>query len=259
MVNLKKIIRKLKNKESDKKQSFDQPSQIKIGKFNDFDIAYRKGTADEGAIDENIIQDIFFSALPEYKSEPNHTIIDIGAHIGTFSLLSSKKSPKGKIFAIEACEDTFTVLRINAALNKCDNIVLVQKAISGENGTCTLYYEPARGNWQHSTVAELSEYSEEVEAITLQDFIKEQKISFCDFMKLNCEGAEFPILLKTPVDVLKKKFGVLLVLYHCDLWGKNTEEDLIAHLEKADFKCELRHKSRKRRRGWLVAVNNSVK
>ena len=198
MVNLKKIIRKLKNKEPEKKQNFDQPSQIKIGKFNDLDIAYRKGTADEGAIDENIIQNIFFSALPEYKSEPNHTVIDIGAHIGTFSLLASKKSSKGKIFAIEACEDTFTLLRINAALNKCDNIVLVQKAISGKNGTCTLYHEPASGNWGHSTVSNLSEYSEQVDAVSLQDFIKEQKISFCDFMKLNCEGADFLFFSRLP-------------------------------------------------------------
>ena len=258
MVNFKKIIRKLKSRECEKTQSFDQPSQIRIEKFKNFDIAFRKGTADEGAIDENIIQDIFFSGVPEYKSKPNHNIIDIGAHLGTFSLLASEKSPNGKVFAIEACEDTFTVLRINAALNKCENIIPVHKAISGENGICTLYHEPVSGNWGHSTVSNLSEYTEQVEAVTLQNFIKEHQISFCDFMKLNCEGAEFPILLNTPTDVLKKTFGVLLVLYHCDLWGKNTEEDLISHLVKADFKCELRNKSRKRRRGWLIAVNNNI-
>jgi len=70
-------------------------------------------------------------------------------------------------------------------------------------------------------------------------------------MKLNCEGAEFPILLSTKSNVLNR-FQTILVLYHCDLWRPNTENDLITHLESSGFRCVIRNRSTNR--GWIIAT-----
>src|SRR6266581_833576 len=66
--------------------AFDKPSMLAIGSFGGFEIAYRKNTADESVIADSFENDIFFSGVPEYQPEEGHVIIDIGAHIGTFSL-----------------------------------------------------------------------------------------------------------------------------------------------------------------------------
>jgi hypothetical protein len=87
----------------------DRPSGLIIGSFGGFEIAYRKNTADKPVIEETIDKDIFFSGVPEYQPNEEHVIIDIGAHIGTFSLLASSKARRGKVYAVEASEDSFNL------------------------------------------------------------------------------------------------------------------------------------------------------
>ncbi len=228
-----------------------RPSMLAMGSFGGFEIAYRKNTSDEAVIAHSFENDIFFSGLPEYQSDEGHVIIDIGAHIGTFSLLSSSKVGCGKVYAVEAAEDSFTLLRINVALNRCSNISVHHLAMADKKGTCTLYHDS--DNWGHSTVSKLTGSSETVESCTLSTFLERNRINKCHFMKLNCEGAEFPILLSTPGTILRR-IGTILALYHSDLWTNNTEAELISHLESSGFDCVIRNRSEKR--GWIIATNS---
>ena len=232
----------------------DKSSMLNIGSFGGFEVAYRKNTADEAVIASSFDNDKFFSGVPEYQPEEGHVIIDIGAHIGTFALLSSSKVGSGKVYAIEASEDSFNLLRINVALNKCANISVFHLAISNKEGTCTLFHDI--GNWGHSTVKKLSKSSEPVKSQTLSTFLERNQINKCHFMKLNCEGGEFPILLSTPNSVLQR-IGTILTLYHCDLWKNNTEADLISHLESSGFNCVIRNRSEKH--GWIIATKSTSK
>lgn len=227
----------------------DRPSMIAIGSFGGFEIAYRKNTADEEVIGYSLANDNFFSRVPEYQPKEGHVIIDIGAHIGTFSLLSSSKIGSGMVYAIEASEDSFNLLRINFALNKRANISAHHLALADKEGTCTLYH--AIGNWAHSTVKKHSRSKETVKSCTLSAFFERYQINECHFMKLNCEGGEFPILLSTPNNVLQR-IGTILVRYHCDLWRNNTENDLISHLESSGFNCVIRNRSEMR--GWIIGT-----
>jgi FkbM family methyltransferase len=232
--------------------SNDIPSKLAIGSFGGFEVAYRVSTADEAVICHSFDNDIFFTGVPEYQPKDGDVIIDMGAHIGTFSLLASSKVGSGSVYSIEACKETFDFLRINVALNKCENISVYHLAMADKEGECTLYYDIQEGNWGHSTVKKLSEFNETVKSSTLPIFLEKNHIQKCDFMKLNIEGAEFPVLLSTPTDVLQR-FGTILVLYHCDLWADNTEADLISHLESSGFTCVIKNQSEKR--GWIIAEN----
>lgn len=211
-------------------------------------MAYRSGTADEAVLQHSFDHDIFFTGVPEYRPAESDTIIDVGAHIGTFSLLAASKAPRGRVYAIEACEDTFNFLRVNVALNGLSHVVPVHLALSDREGTCTLYYDT--GNWGHSVVSRLSNRSEVVRCSTLQRFFGENSIAACNFIKFNCEGAEFPILLSCHADFLRR-IQLILVLYHGDLWKKNTVEDLLGHLQQSGFDCQVRNQTESR--GWIVA------
>ncbi|MBV6397074.1 MAG: hypothetical protein HFACDABA_02679 [Anaerolineales bacterium] len=230
----------------------DKPSTLAIGDFDGYQIAYRKGTADELVAKHSFGNDIFFSGVPEYRPAEDHIIIEVGAHIGTFSILAASKVKRGHVYAIEASADSANYLRVNAALNHCDNLSVHQLALADREGALELYHDT--GTWGHSTVKAYSQASETVRATTLSAFIKSNHIERCDFIKFNCEGAEFPILMSATAEVLQN-IKMMLILFHCDLWAKNTELDLIAHLEEAGFKCVVRNQIGGR--GWIVAENRS--
>jgi len=46
---------------------------------------------------------------------------------------------------------------------------------------------------------------------------------------------------------------MMLILYHCDLWKKNSKDDLISQLNSSGFECIIRHETETR--GWIVASN----
>ncbi len=247
-----------------KRPALESPSSIRIESFEGFEVAYRKGTVDEKVIAGSFSHDDFSSGAPEltlegnslapfYQTADDHVIIDVGAHIGLFSLLASSKVKRGKVYAIEPSEDSFNLLRINVALNNATNISVHHLAITDRQGTCRIYY--GWGNWGHSIVNHRrSHHYEIVQSSTLADFLESNKIDRCHFMKLNCEGAEFPILLSSPSSVLQR-FNMILVAYHCDFWTSNTDTDLLSHLQSSGFSTIVRNRSE--RRGWIIAENNT--
>lgn len=96
-------------------------------------------------------------------------------------------------------------------------------ALSDRRGYTKLYF--SRENWGHSLVHRGIASWEDVPTDSLRNFLRDKGIDTCDFIKLNCEGAEFRSLLSTPREVLRK-FGISLVLYHCDL----VEEDILSKI-----------------------------
>jgi FkbM family methyltransferase len=160
----------------------DRSSQLKIDCFNSFEVAYRQGTADESVLKHSFDHDIFFSGVPEYQPSEKDVIIDVGAHIGTFAVWAASKVPRGAVHAIEACQDTYNFLRINAALNRMGNLSTHHLALSDRQGTSTLYYDT--GNWGHSVVRRQSNRSETVECCTLEEFFRVAGITKCSKIQL---------------------------------------------------------------------------
>jgi len=220
--------------------------KLAISRFCGFEVAYREGTADEAVIKHSFDNDMLFPGIPEYRLQPNHVIIDVGAHIGTFSLLAASKVPQGKIFAAEACKETFDFLKINVALNHPGNIEIRHIALSDKMGKIFLHYD--EGNWGHSIMKQLSAKGEEVGSDTLDNFMS--AIGRCDFIKFNCEGAEFPILMGASKETLSK-ISMMLILYHCDLAESYTLDSMIGHLQNNGFKTRIRNQTTQR--GWLIA------
>ena len=231
---------------------------LEIGRFGGFNVAYRTGTADVSVIEHSFENDIIFACIPEYKPKPDHTIIDIGAHIGTFALLAARKVPNGKVYAIEANGETFNYLYINKHLNYLDNLITHHLALSSNaNGSITLYH--AEGNWGDS-ITRKHFFATEMEKVTttnLAQFMENNTINSCDLIKLNCEGAEFQIILTTPIYILKR-IKSMLVFFHLDLIKGYDLEQINNYLISAGFKTRVHFKvkagGKSKHRGWVVAT-----
>jgi FkbM family methyltransferase len=220
---------------------------LAIAPIGRFEVAYRRGTTDDDQLRHSFDNDAFFAEVPEYVAGPGDTILDVGAHIGTFALLASSKVPNGHVYTVEPSEENFNLLRINLTLNKCENVTPQRIALSDRDGVVTLYHR--EWNLGHS-ITRPTMHGEEVPTTTLQGFFDLHNIEKVDFAKFNCEGAEFPIILSTRREQLRK-ITIILVLYHEDLAASHNHRQLMAHLSACGFDTRLTRQ--KNARGWIIA------
>ncbi|KPK97164.1 MAG: hypothetical protein AMJ95_10480 [Omnitrophica WOR_2 bacterium SM23_72] len=220
-----------------------------VGKFK---ICYREDSADEGVLKlYSFENDVYFKKVPEYHPKAGHTIIDVGAHIGTFSILAASKVTQGKVFAIEACQDTFNYLKKNTELNGFKNIIPEHLALCDKSGTIRLYHDLTEGSWGDTIVKKVSDSFEDCPCDTLEGFLKSRNIACCHFLKINCEGAEFGIILSASKQTLRK-IKVFHISYHSDLADGCSENELMKYLKEAGFYVRKIHTGEKR--GWLIAI-----
>lgn len=92
------------------------------------------------------------TGLIESRLGPGDVFIDVGANIGYFSLLASRKvGSAGKVYAFEASPSVFEHLQSNLTLNQAGNVTPLNVAVSNGPGTCSIWTAP-EGNIGHSTI-----------------------------------------------------------------------------------------------------------
>lgn len=164
-----------------------------------------------------------------------NTIIDIGANIGTFSVLASRLNPKAKVYSYEPIENTYRMLRINVALNDINNVVVNNEAVGGSRGNRRIFGMGASG---------LSGFNrndgkpEIIKTVTLDSIFRKYSIRQCDLLKIDCEGAEYEIIENTSPTTMRKIRSIVLE-YH-DSITNNTHTKLVDILRDAGFIISLK-------------------
>jgi FkbM family methyltransferase len=124
---------------------------------------------------------------------PGDRVLDIGANIGYFTLISSHLvGPDGKVYSFEASPVIYTMFQKHCWLNGCDNVVLYNKAVSASKGILKFHTGPE----DHFGISSLREIdggrTHQVEAISLNDILSE--IEQIRLVKIDVEGAEHEVL-----------------------------------------------------------------
>lgn len=140
--------------------------------------------------------------------QPGDVLIDVGAFMGSYSLLASKLiGRKGKVYAFEPNPDHLRKLKRNILLNNFHNIQAFKFALSNKKGVVK-FYVAGSGSSLVKNEAEMHIGKEikpiKIKAVTLNDFIKKEKIKHIDFIKIDAEGWDLQVL-KGASNVLKKK------------------------------------------------------
>ncbi len=113
-------------------------------------------------------------------------IVDVGAHIGIFSVLAAHRFPHATVYAIEPDAENYRALLQNIALNNLTNIIPMNVAVAGEYGSTPLYTSPS--SVAHSIVdATVGAEMKTVDTIPLSKF------PHIDVLKFDAEGAEYLI------------------------------------------------------------------
>ena len=131
--------------------------------------------------------------------QPGDTVIDIGGHIGLFSIYLAKKYPFLKILAFEPIPVSYRMFRKNLELNEIRNVRLYNLAVTSDRRELAMVVH-LQGNTGGAT-ANLRNLDLEGHArfrcssLTLDDIFRSFLIDSCKLLKIDCEGSEHEILL----------------------------------------------------------------
>lgn len=123
-------------------------------------------------------------------------VIDIGAHIGYYTLLAARLTgEKGKVFAFEPDPYNYTLLVKNIEVNGYSNVIPVQKAVFSKSGKMKLFLDKSDlGNHSLSDAnIPNGDTSITIEVISLDEFFKDKHHKI-DVIKMDVQGSEMGVL-----------------------------------------------------------------
>lgn len=135
------------------------------------------------------------------------TVVDVGANAGFFSMSALKRFPDAVVYACEPLPVNFEALKqYRLALDMESRWFPLNIALGDKSGNIQLHYDKSDS---FSTSASINARAGEpdlieVPQLSLRRMMEQEGIEQIDFLKLDCEGAEYGILYEFPPDELEK-------------------------------------------------------
>jgi len=164
-------------------------------------------------------------------------VVDIGAAIGDFSIYAAYGNPHAVIYAYEPLPGSYQLLLKNLRLNGIENVLPFQEAVWSHSGDLLLDLsarEPLKVTSGKISAVYVKTECVTVPSLSLKDLLIREKIDKINLLKLDCEGAEYEILMKTPSDVLKRIERIVME-YH-DLSEAQHHKVLVSFLEDEGYR-----------------------
>ena len=122
--------------------------------------------------------------------EPGHVVYDIGAHVGSYSLLASRLvGPEGLVLAFEPLSANLEFLRQHLELNHVSNVLIRPQAVWDSTGLLRFHAVPDR------VTSRIDEFGElEVPATTLDEIVESGGAPPPNCIKIDVEGGEVHVL-----------------------------------------------------------------
>ena len=212
-----------------------RPSVYHLG--NDISLFFRSLSHDSVVIFENIILNIYMKHIPNIKN--TDTIIDIGAHIGTFSIpLSIKHKNKIRIIAVEPDPSSFSLLKKNTDINGLKNIYCRKIAINYNNRILKLHINPLNRGDNSAIRKAIGNNHILVQSITLADLFKENMIEKVRVLKMDCEGLEADIINNCPSKIFDMVHTIIIET-HPDCYTNTKFDNMIKVLNANKFNVHI--------------------
>jgi FkbM family methyltransferase len=141
------------------------------------------------------------------------TFIDIGAHIGFYSI--SLLNDFQNIYAFEPSKFQFDYLKRNVIINQSKNIKVSHVAAGSVHGFLQMNVM-GRSGGTNTLVESIASVGDPIEKYSVEVVtIDSQKITDVDFIKIDVEGFELEVL-KGAINTIKRYKPLIL----CEVWDK---------------------------------------
>ena len=146
-------------------------------------------------VEKELNEDVY--GLNNLQFESNDIVLDLGGHVGMFTIFLAKKFPNIQIYTFEANPLNFEFLEKNIELNNISNVKIFNKAVFSKSNERIKICAQTNGNSGGSSIFRPSSWNGswvEIETISLSDIFKNENLQNCKFLKIDIEGAEFDVL-----------------------------------------------------------------
>jgi FkbM family methyltransferase len=214
--------------------------------------------------DESVVAEIFqwrdYKAAEEIIEKTSLPILDVGAHIGIFSLYASALNPLVKIYALEPERVNFALLLKNISVNRLENIKACKVALAGRSGQRELALEPDSINHHllPNNAEDLAEDAniEKVPAISFADFLVTNHISAVGLMKMDIESGEYEVFENLTEEDFALIHNIFLEYHNYDGRSYREIETILREhgFGVQNFPSQFEHNM-----GFLLASNKRLK
>lgn len=173
---------------------------------------YRADTNDENTIRSAFCEDEY--KILKLGFEANDIVVDLGAHIGSVTLLLTTNRPDLKIFSYEPIKDNFELLEKNVREARYQGeINIFNEAVwFYDDDTVKMYFgNNSESGKIHKFIGSQfmvhdfydKRLFRKANATSLSKAFEDNRITKCKFMKIDVEGAEYGIFKAAPKEVLE--------------------------------------------------------
>lgn len=170
----------------------------------------------------------------EYGMVPRDgVVVDIGANIGVFTIFAGLNGAS-RVVAVEPNQESFTVLLKNINGNSLGNVVAPMRKAISQNSDEVVHLPRSSSPYNKISGSEQPDL-EPVETVSLENVI--DGIEHVDLLKMDCEGAEYDVLMTCPDSILHRVQNLRIEIHSSKRFSKS---DLIGRLQAAGFRLEQR-------------------
>ena len=182
------------------------------------------------------------------RFRPGGTVVDIGANLGAFSLFAARSGAR-QVYAYEPNAAAFRCLDENVRMNALQEVVHPRRLAVGREPGALVRFPVAPSAYNRAADDGASGDFDTVETTSLPRILDEAGGSI-DLLKLDCEGAEYEILLHA--NSCLERVREIRMEYHL---GRARE--LVEHLRRSGFEI-TRLAADNPRSGSLWACNRRL-
>jgi FkbM family methyltransferase len=133
-----------------------------------------------------------------FNPEEGQTVLDIGAHIGFYTLMAARQvGSTGKVIAVECDPSNFNMLKRNVDMNNFKNVITVNSALSDVDGYVKMYLA-----WDSAlTTGDAKRHKQKhvracvsLRSMKVDTLLNQLGIHYVNWMKIDVEGMEMQVL-----------------------------------------------------------------
>ena len=204
----------------------------------------------------------FETNLFKNNIKPDDIVIDIGAHIGYYTLIAARLvGQKGKVYAFEPNPDTFQILKRNVKENGYKNVVLINKAISDKDSEAKLFLNKSNTGDHRLYDSKDNRKFVDVSTISLDSYFRDKNKKI-NLIKMDIQGSEVKAFKGGLKTIRKNKYIKIIT----EIWpmgislAGNTISQYLDMLANENFKYyEIDEKKKRLKDINLLNIYNNTK
>ena len=187
--------------------------------------------------------DRIYEPTAEFRVRDGWTVVDLGAHKGSFTVLAALSGPRTVVHAMEPAPDNLECLHRNIELNRATNVRVYERAVSSREGKSLIAVDSAASGRSSLIIERGFADLVAVRTMRLEDLLTQIPGSI-DLLKIDVEGAERDVFRHASAETFSRVRRIVLE-YH-EIPGRSADEvagDLRALLFQRGFRCgEVRNR-----------------